>query len=84
METTSHGTEEFPVAIYETLLRKNILGFVDWHWHSELRFVLLLQAQSDLQSIHSRLTLKKEMAFINSGIMHTSKPLTEDASICMY
>ena len=27
-------------------------------------FVLLHPAQSDLQSIHSRLTLKKEMAFL--------------------
>ena len=25
METTSHKTDDFPVAIYETILKKNIL-----------------------------------------------------------
>ena len=80
METTSHGTEEFPIAIYETILRKNILGFVDWHWHSELQFCFITSGtvRFTVNSFSADLE-KGNGIFINSGIMHTSKPLTEDA-----
>lgn len=85
METTSHGTEEFPVAIYETLLRKNILGFVDWHWHSELQFCFITSGtvRFTVNSFSADLE-KGNGIFINSGIIHTSKPLTEDAAyVCI-
>ena len=38
METTSHGSFSFPLAVYESILSKNVLGFINWHWHEEIQF----------------------------------------------
>ena len=35
METTRIGTFDFPLAVHENDLKKNVLGFVNWHWHYE-------------------------------------------------
>lgn len=85
METTSHGTEDFPVAVYETELRKNILGFVDWHWHSEVQFCHITSGRVSFTVNSFSAVLKKGQGiFINSGILHMARPLTDDASyICI-
>lgn len=36
-EETHHGTYDFPFALYETCLQRNVLGFVNWHWHEEVQ-----------------------------------------------
>lgn len=85
METTSHGTADFPIAIYETVLNRNILGFVDWHWHNELQFCYITSGsvRFTINSFSHDLGID-EGIFINSGVLHMAKPLTEDASyICI-
>ena len=42
-ENTRHGDISLPMAIYETDPKKNILGFVNWHWHEELQFMRVLK-----------------------------------------
>ena len=85
METTSHGTDDFPVAIYETILRKNILGFVDWHWHSELQFCYITSGRVNFTVNSFSQNLEKGQGiFINSGMMHSSRPLSDDAAyVCI-
>ncbi|MEA4972277.1 HTH-type transcriptional activator RhaS [bioreactor metagenome] len=85
METTAHGTADFPIAIYETVLKKNILGFVDWHWHSELQFSYVTAGEVMFTVNGSSFKISKNNGlFVNSGILHTAKPLTDDASyICI-
>lgn len=85
METTAHGTSDFPIAIYETVLKKNILGFVDWHWHSELQFSYVTAGEVMFTVNSSSYKISKNNGlFVNSGILHTAKPLTDDASyICI-
>lgn len=85
METTLHGTEDFPLAIYETVLKKNILGFVDWHWHNELQFCFITSGKVNFTVNSFSTDLEKGSGiFINSGILHTSKPLTDDAAyVCI-
>lgn len=81
METTRHGTEEFPMAVYETVLAKNVLGFVDWHWHDELQFCRCVQGQAEIVVGRTASILSAGMGvFINSGVMHMAKPLTSDAA----
>lgn len=85
METTRHGNTEFPVAIYETVLIKNILSFVNWHWHNEIQFCLV--TSGSVQFIVNNSTFEantEEGVFINSGVLHMAKPLTRDAAyICI-
>lgn len=40
-EETRHGSFALPLAVYTTVIRRNVLGFVNWHWHEELQFCLV-------------------------------------------
>ena len=85
METTSHKTDDFPVAIYETILKKNILGFVDWHWHSEIQFCYVTAGRVRFcVNSFSSVVEKDGGIFINSGALHMAEPMTDDAAyICI-
>lgn len=85
METTSHKTDDFPVAIYETILKKNILGFVDWHWHSEIQFCYVMAGRVRFcVNSFSAVVEKDGGIFINSGALHMAEPMTDDAAyICI-
>lgn len=85
METTSHKTDDFPVAIYETILKKNILGFVDWHWHSEIQFCYVTAGRVRFcVNSFSAVVEKDGGIFINSGALHMAVPMTDDAAyICI-
>ncbi len=85
METTSHGSADFPIAVYETILSRNILGFVDWHWHNELQFCYITAGKVRFTVTGNSFDLGiNEGIFINSGVLHMAKPLTHDAAyICI-
>lgn len=40
-ELTLHGTKEFPVALYETVMRLGSMDFLPLHWHKEIQFVYI-------------------------------------------
>ena len=82
-ETTPHGTLEFPMAVYETLLQKNVLGFVNWHWHREFQFCLVTAGTVEFYVQGQQLPLKPGQGlFINSNILHMARPLCPDAAYC--
>ena len=45
METTRIGTFDFPLAVHKNDLKKNVLGFVNWHWHYEFQFTYALPVE---------------------------------------
>ena len=47
-ELTLHGTKEFPVALYETIMRLESMDFLPLHWHKEIQFVFI---KMDVHSI---------------------------------
>lgn len=82
-ETTAHGTFEFPMAVYETLLRKNVLGFVNWHWHREFQFCLVTAGAVEFYIQRQQLRLEAGQGlFINSNILHMARPLCPEAAYC--
>ena len=85
-ETTNHGVYEFPIQIYETFLEKNVLGFVNWHWHEEVQFCLVTNGRVDFYVSENKYTLDKGQGiFINSGYLHMAKPLEKESNsyICI-
>lgn len=83
METTKHGSDEFPLAIYDTVLSKNVLGFIDWHWHNELQFCFVTNGQVQITLDRTVHLLTVGMGiFINARILHMAKPLTPTSSYC--
>ena len=85
-ETTQHGTFAFPMAIYTTQIKRNILGFVDWHWHEELQVCLVIKGQVEFQVNEDKILLAAgEGIYINKGQMHKSKNYknTDSTYICV-
>jgi AraC-like DNA-binding protein len=74
-EATQHGTAAFPLAIYETVLSKNVLGFINWHWHEELQFCYVTRgAVSFHVNEREYLLYPRSGIFVNSGYLHMAKP----------
>ena len=46
-ELQDHGTPEFPFAFYDETVQQFRKGYIDWHWHSELEWVLVAQGTLD-------------------------------------
>lgn len=70
-ETTKHGSFEFPLAIYTTQINKNILGFINWHWHEELQFCIVTNGIVDFNVNGNSIILSKgEGIFINKDQLH--------------
>ncbi|MBQ9179537.1 MAG: AraC family ligand binding domain-containing protein, partial [Firmicutes bacterium] len=84
-EITSHGTRAFPVAIYYDVLKENVLGYVNWHWHEELQFCLVAQGFVDFFVGSKHICLGEGQGlFINSRALHMIRPGSEDAIyICL-
>lgn len=85
-DTTPHGTPEFPLAVYTTFINRNILGFVDWHWHNEIQFSLVIQGTVEFTIGTNTETLNAgEGIFINSSILHRAVNAngTDGAYICL-
>lgn len=85
-ETTLHGSYEFPMAVYVDQLDKNVLGFVNWHWHDEIQFSLVTKGEVEFWVNQKAYALRAGQGiFINSGCLHRSKPVSKPDStfICL-
>ncbi len=70
-ETTQHGTMDYPIAIYTTQINKNILGFIDWHWHQELQFCFVTEGVVSFHVNNSEIIVSQNQGiFINSSQLH--------------
>ena len=48
-ESTRHGTHGFPMAVYNSILSRNVLGYTRLHWHEELQFCAVVQGTVTLE-----------------------------------
>ncbi len=85
-ELTRHGSPAFPLAVYTTTVSKNILGFIDWHWHDELQFCLVTKDSIQVSVEGDSFVLNKgEGLFINSQRLHSisNAPGADATYICL-
>ncbi|MCD7892865.1 MAG: AraC family transcriptional regulator [Erysipelotrichaceae bacterium] len=85
-ETTQHGTMDYPLAIYTTQISKNVLGFIDWHWHNELQFCLVTKGIVSFHVNNTEVIVRENQGiFINAAQLHqASNYLNNDSSyICL-
>ncbi|MDR7866579.1 MAG: AraC family transcriptional regulator [Sporomusaceae bacterium] len=85
-ETTLHGSYDFPVAVYLDRLDKNVLGFVNWHWHDEIQLSLVTKGQVEfLVNQNTHILNAGQGIFINSGCLHMARAAAEPDStyICI-
>lgn len=70
-EMKKHGTERFPFQYYQEHFNWNRLETVEWHWHSELEFVEILQGAIECHIGEEIIELREgDTFFINSGVIH--------------
>lgn len=70
-ETGTHGTTEFPVAIYRDDVTEN---FVNWHWHAEIEIGYVEEGSVLLESGNRKHTLTKgDLFFINGSVLHAMR-----------
>lgn len=67
---------------YTKQTRKNILGFVNWHWHEELQFMRIKRIRKVRLNTTEFLLNTGDGAFINTGVLHTIKSASETE--CLY
>ncbi|GAB0170896.1 AraC family transcriptional regulator [Lysinibacillus sp. CTST325] len=74
-ELTLHGTKEFPVALYETVLRLDSLDFLPLHWHKEIQFVYVKSGRVEYRVGADVFVLEEgEGLFVNASGLHEAKP----------
>lgn len=74
-ETTEHGSPAFPFALYRTYLSRNVLGFVNWHWHDEIQLCLITDGTVRFSVQDQDIVLTRgEGILINSKVLHRCLP----------
>lgn len=74
-DTTRHGDEEFPLAVYLRQMDPQPDGFLILHWHEELQFVLARERASVFTADGRAYALEEGQAlFINSRRLHMARP----------
>lgn len=75
-EIKKHGTNEFPLAIYEDNFRNFENGAIRYHWHDEIQFSYVLEEPIcfDIETDHFVLN-GGEAVFINSQAFHQIAPV---------
>lgn len=82
-EVTMHGTKAFPIAVYETQLSKNILGYVPLHWHDEIQFAFVVKGCACFSVNQTKHYIEeKNGLFINSSCLHSATPY--NSKDCIY
>lgn len=85
-ETTLHGSFGFPVAVYHSIMSRNVLGFTNWHWHREMQFCVVTTGSIEFAvGQHRRRLHQGQGIFINSGFLHMAKPAgdPDSAYLCL-
>ena len=82
-ELTSHRTVSLPIACYETVINRNIHGYIPLHWHEEIQFVLIIEGEAVFQINEEKVEVREgDGLFINSGCLHMAEE--KNQSDCVY
>ena len=71
METTRIGTFDFPLAVHKNDLKKNVLGFVNWHWHYEFQLTYVIRGTISVFFNQQTIDLHEGQGiYINPEVLH--------------
>lgn len=81
-ELTIHGSNAFPIALYETTLQVDRLDFLPLHWHKEIQFVYVKSGRVNYRVGADIILLEAgEGLFVNAACLHEAKPNEVDQSL---
>lgn len=71
METTWMGTFDFPLAVHENDLKKNVLGFINWHWHYQLQLTYVIRGTISVFLEQQIIDLQEGQGiYLNPEVLH--------------
>ncbi len=84
-ETTVHGDESFPMAVYLQRFKLNQRGYVILHWHDEFQISYVTKGSVQFFVNGKEFLLQTgEALFIRSKCLHSAKPTEDEAEyICI-
>ena len=85
-ELTVQSQSDFPLAVYYSVMSRNILGYTRLHWHPEFQLCLVRKGRICFYVNDTRFVLAPgEGIFINSGLLHLARPIEDPDSsyICL-
>ena len=85
-ETRLHGTIEFPMAIYFSVLNEYAMGFINWHWHDDMQFCYVIRGAVKFYVNGNEYFLNTEEGiFVNSKYLHMARPAgdLDSAYLCL-
>lgn len=83
-EISLHISENFPVGIVEGVFSNSTFDYIDWHWHEELQYNIVLDGEITFHVGNTVLTLKSgEGLFINTSKLHMIETKTSESSYLM-
>lgn len=85
-EITRHGSDAFRLAVYQTQLSKNVLGYVNWHWHEELQFCRVVRGRICVRTRQAQYTLHTGQGlFLHANALHSIVPVegTDGTYVCI-
>lgn len=75
-EAVLHGTPQFPMRIYENNFSWYVNNIIDWHWHPEFEFAVVLSGAVKCHMNDIAIEVNAgEGFFINSNTMHMERPI---------
>lgn len=74
-EVKKHGTDGFPIAVYEDDFAYFEQGMICWHWHEELQFSMVKEQNIAFDVAGKSMVLEPgDAIFINSEALHQIRP----------
>lgn len=71
METSQIGTFDFPMVVHENDLKKNVLGFVNWHWHYEFQLTYVTRGRISVFVNQQTIDLEEGQGiYLNPEVLH--------------
>lgn len=68
-ESTRHGSAAFPIAVYYSIMSKNILGYTKLHWHEEIQFCLVVRGASSFMSVNRLIDWREGTGFLSTAVI---------------
>lgn len=80
LEIRSHGTREYPFAIYQNIFANNHLSYISCHWHPEIEIAYVEEGEIEFTVNEKIYNLKEGQAMlIWSNQFHSATKLKHDA-----
>lgn len=76
LETSIHGSFDFPMDVYSNYFSQFNRNIINWHWHPEIEFSVVLKGRIEYHTEKETYILSEgDGIFVNANKLHMSQPV---------